>query len=269
MWKRDSRNLYNAVREREQNAIGKAIAKARKQLKLTQIGFCDYLRQYGLTVKKPSLSKWETGENIPNGYQLLALCHALDIENVRDYFASDPERLSPLDEQGIRKLREYKEDLIASGRYRPESGADGEIRYVEMPVSMLPVSAGTGEFLDAESFEIISFPESSIPAGAEFGIRVSGDSMEPVYQDGQIVWVRPCQSLHPGEVGVFLYDGSGYLKVYGEQNAPDTKQNAPEGGNFSAEGAQKQPVLLSFNKKYEPILVLSEAVFRVAGKALN
>ncbi|MBQ9348748.1 MAG: S24 family peptidase, partial [Oscillibacter sp.] len=87
------------------------------------------------------------------------------------------------------------------------------------------------------------------------------DSMEPVYQDGQIVWVRPCQSLHPGEVGVFLYDGSGYLKVYGEQPASE---------GVGGEGpVQKQPVLLSYNKKYEPILVLSEAVFRVAGKALN
>ena len=261
MRKRDSQNLYNAVQEREQNAIGKAIVKARKRMKLTQNELCDYLRQYGLTVKKASLSKWETGENVLNAYQLLAVCHALDIENVRDYFASDPDQLSPLDEQGLQKLRDYKEDLIASGRYRPESGAGGEIRYVEMPVSMLPVSAGTGEFLDAESFEMVSFPESSIPAGAEFGIRVSGDSMEPVYQDGQIVWVRPCQSLHPGEVGVFLYDGNGYLKVFGEQAASE---------GADGEGpVQKQPVLLSYNKKYEPILVLSEAVFRVAGKALN
>ena len=31
---------------------------------------------------------------------------------------------------------------------------------------------------------------SSVPAGAEFGIYVSGDSMEPRYHSGQIVWVR-------------------------------------------------------------------------------
>ena len=31
---------------------------------------------------------------------------------------------------------------------------------------------------------MISFPEDKVPDGADFGIRVSGDSMEPVYHDG-------------------------------------------------------------------------------------
>ncbi|MBP5719176.1 MAG: LexA family transcriptional regulator [Abditibacteriota bacterium] len=265
MRQRNTGNLYNAKEEQERNIVGRAIAKARKQRKLSQDAFSAYLRQYGLTIKKAALSKWETGENVPSAYQLLALCYALDIENVRDYFTSNPAHLAPLDEQGLRKLRDYKEDLIASGRYRPVSVQDnGRIRCVDMPVSTLPVSAGTGQFLDEDSFEMIPFPESSIPVGAEFGIRVSGDSMEPVYQDGQIVWVRPCQSLHPGEVGVFLYDGSGYLKVYGEKDAP-----AGDGPTEDGVSPAKQPVLLSYNKKYEPILVLPEAVFRVAGKALN
>ena len=269
MRQRGTGNLYNAIDERERNVVGRAITKARRQRKMTLDVFSEYLRQYGVTVKKAALSKWETGENVPSAYQFLALCHALDIEDVRDTFTSDAERLALLDEQGQRKLRDYKEDLIASGRYRPAHGQDsGTIRYVEMPVSMLPASAGTGQFLDADSFEMVSFPMSSIPAGAEFGIRVSGDSMEPVYQDGQIVWVRPCQSLHPGEVGVFLYDGSGYLKVYGEQDAPSVDESSSESDAVGGR-VQKQPVLLSYNKRYEPILVLPEAVFRVAGKVLN
>ena len=47
-----------------------------------------------------------------------------------------------------------------------------EIRYLDMPVSDLPVSAGTGAFLDEGNFEMVSFPESSIPDGAEFGVRL-------------------------------------------------------------------------------------------------
>ena len=49
-------------------------------------------------------------------------------------------------------------------------------RYVGMPVSYLAVSAGPGEFLDENSFEMVSFPEASIPEGAECGIRITGDS---------------------------------------------------------------------------------------------
>ena len=51
-------------------------------------------------------------------------------------------------------------------------------------MSNLSVSAGTGAFLDEGSFEMVSFPASTVPDGADFGVRVSGDSMEPVYHDG-------------------------------------------------------------------------------------
>ena len=50
-----------------------------------------------------------------------------------------------------------------------------------------------------------------------FGVRVCGDSMEPVYHDGQIAWIQECSELSPGEVGIFMYDGDGYIKMYDEQ----------------------------------------------------
>ena len=64
-----------------------------------------------------------------------------------------------------------------------------------MPVSELPVSTGLGAFLESEMFQQIQVPASSVPAGAEFGIYVSGDSMEPRYHSGQIVWVKRCEEL--------------------------------------------------------------------------
>ena len=70
-------------------------------------------------------------------------------------------------------------------------------------------------------FRLLSVPKNTIPAGAEFGIRVSGDSMMPTYCDGQIVWIQQCQTLNPGEVGIFIYDGEGYIKSYEEQEPED------------------------------------------------
>ena len=29
-----------------------------------------------------------------------------------------------------------------------------------------------------------------VPDGANFGVRVAGDSMEPQFHDGQVIWVR-------------------------------------------------------------------------------
>lgn len=126
-----------------------------------------------------------------------------------------------------------------------------------MPVSDLPVSAGTGAFLDEGNFEMVSFPESSIPDGAEFGVRVSGDSMEPVYHDGQIVWVQQCETLRTGEVGVMIYDGQGYIKAYAEQEPDD-----PE-AYLDSDGVRRmQPVMVSYSKAYE-----AETINVIRGKS--
>ena len=243
-------DVFNAQAERERNTVGKEIVRIRKQLGLSQPALCERLSACGVTVQAAAVSKWEKGENVPHAYQLLALCHALEIGSVLDTFCSQP----PLNREGQERLEGYRADLIASGRYQPRREKKEEIRYIDMPVSYLPVSAGPGEFLEEDSFEMVSFPESSIPEGAQRGIRVSGDSMEPVYHDGQIVWMQRCQALRAGEVGIFLYDGNGYLKVYSERETA---------------GGGRQPVLVSYNRKYEPIFVLPECEFRIAGRVLK
>ena len=140
-----------------------------------------------------------------------------------------------------------------------------EIRYLDMPVSDLPVSAGTGAFLDEGNFKMVSFPESSIPDGGEFGVRVSGDSMEPVYHDGQIVWVKQCDRVNIGEVGIFIYDGEGYIKVYDEQE-PDEDQR--EAFSDSYGNVYMQPVMISYNQKYTPKVISAQAGFQVVGCVL-
>ena len=194
---------------------------------------------------------------MPNTYQFFILCHILGFDEVMERLGweADPDG-GTLNDAGLARLEEYRADLVASGRYRPIRPPQAEVRYVDMPVSLLAVSAGTGAFLDGDSFEMVSFPESLIPTGAEFGVRVSGDSMEPAYHDGQIVWVKRCEVLRPGDVGIFLYEGDGYIKVYTEQDSAE-----PELG--------RQPVLISYNKRYDPIPVRPDSSFYIAGRVLS
>lgn len=247
---------YNARTERERNALGQTLKRIRKAKRLPQNVLRERLEQFGVAVQISAISKWETGENIPNTYQFLALCHILGFEEMMEPLGwePNPDKLM-LDDAGLARLAEYRKDLIASGLYRPRPIEQTEVRYVDMPVSLLAVSAGTGAFLDEENFETVSFPESLIPSGAEFGVRVSGDSMEPAYHDGQIVWVKRCETLRPGEVGIFLYDGDGYIKVYSKRETEDS--------------VGSQPVLISYNKKYDPIPVRPDSSFYIAGRVLN
>lgn len=165
-----------------------------------------------------------------------------------------------------KKVAEYEMDLIASRRYQPDAEEPAKIDCIMMPVSELPVSAGLGAFLEGEMFQQIQVPASSVPAGAEFGIYVSGDSMEPRYHSGQIVWVKRCEELECGDIGIFVYDDCGYLKKY-DEHTPDKTQAEFLTDSYGV--VHNQPVLVSLNTKYSPIIISPEQRFKIVGKVLN
>ena len=257
-------DLYNAATEQQNNVVGQRIAHARNTMGLSLTQFSTLLEDFGVSVTKGAISKWELGKAIPSAYQLLAVSQALQMDtDIATFMSTGPK--PELNAEGLKKVAEYKADLIASGKYKPQTKHRSIIKYIDMPVSNLAVSAGTGEFLDEGNFEMVSFPESAIPHGAEFGIRVNGDSMEPTYHHGQIVWVQQCDHVAVGEVGIFIYDGDGYMKVYDEQEPAETIR---EDFMDSYGTVHMQPVLLSYNQKYEPRVISAQAGFQVVGRVL-
>ncbi|MBP0982711.1 MAG: S24 family peptidase [Oscillospiraceae bacterium] len=82
-------------------------------------------------------------------------------------------------------------------------------------ICSLPASAGTGVYLDDSSTEPLQIVHTDIAERANYAVRVSGDSMMPEYNDGDIVLVETCRSVEVGEIGIFVVDGEGYIKKYG------------------------------------------------------
>ena len=260
---RDLHKHFHADIAKERNILGKKIAQARKKTGITQPELSELLKHFGVQVKTPGVNKWEKGETVPNAYQLMALCHALNIENGLDYFTGPivPKK-DVLNTQGQRLLREYREFLESKDRYINHH----QIAMVTMPVSLLSASAGYGDFLDEEHFEMQEFPASTVPEGAQFAVPVDGDSMEPLYKDGQLVWVQKCTNLNEGDVGLFVVDGHGYIKTYKEQE-PD-KDNLED--FIDSDGLlHPQIILISQNKAYKPKVITPSMSFRVIGRVLN
>lgn len=261
--------FYNAEQERRENIIGQRIQEVRKAHGVSLEGLSYALRHYGIDMKQTGIGRWESGTVIPNAYQLMALSHIFQIEDPKTFFSESPTDADALNEEGLRKVREYKEDLIASGKYRPApapAAGSNVLKFREMPMSLLPVSAGPGAFLDENNFELRRFPADEIPDGAEFAIRISGDSMEPVYSSGQIIWVQLCKQLRPGEVGIFEYDGNGYVKMYDEQYPEETFLD-----EYTTSDGQvlPQPVLVSYNEAYAPRPVNPNTSFCIIGRVLK
>lgn len=258
--------IYNAEEERLQQIVGKRITLAREMKHVSVKELQRKLKERSVDVGYTTLFRWEKGETEPTAYQLLAICDALEIPDMYSFFMSGGKG-QQLNDEGMKKLMEYRADLLATGKYTPiQKQAKPEIRYVEMPVSSLGASAGTGEFLSEDNIELMRFPEDKVPAKADFALRVVGDSMEPIYQDHQLVWVQSCNTLLPGEVGIFVLDGHGYIKAYAEQEPDEAEKEDYTDSNGVV---HMQPVLISYNQKYEPRKVLQSARFKICGRVLN
>lgn len=99
----------------------------------------------------------------------------------------------------------------------PEEAAPCES--IEIPFFELPVSAGLGVDLLAQDGapETISVPATPTTRRADFSVLVEGDSMEPMFSDGDIVLVEQEQEVLEGQVGIFAVNGAGYIKKAGRR----------------------------------------------------
>ncbi|MBR2259031.1 MAG: LexA family transcriptional regulator [Blautia sp.] len=257
---------YRADIARQNNVIGTKLSEARKLAGLKQSDLSERLTQFGIDVTPQNLSKWEKGNVMPNAYQLLAVSYALGISNPLEYFTgSTPAVAQELNKKGLAVLQEFKEFLVSTGRYEIHQDTQ-EIRMIPFPVGDLPLSAGTGTYIDESKFETMDFPENLIPEDADFALRVSGDSMEPAYHDGQYVFIEKCEEVSPGSVGAFVLGDQAYIKVYGEKEPDDDlKEEYTDSCGF----LHPQKVLISYNKNYNPIIVDPDTVFFVVGRVLN
>ncbi len=98
-------------------------------------------------------------------------------------------------------------------RYAGEPKARTGKRKIELYT--LPVSAGVGSYLDEERAETIQIPYNDKTAEADYALRISGNSMEPKYQSGDVLLVQETETVEHGELGIFLLDGEAFFKVYG------------------------------------------------------
>ncbi len=83
-----------------------------------------------------------------------------------------------------------------------------------LPLYLLPVSAGRGAVLDSADHETIDVRATFATEQADFALRVSGNSMEPRFRNGDVLLVRQQPSVNFGELGIFIADGEGYFKRY-------------------------------------------------------
>ena len=81
----------------------------------------------------------------------------------------------------------------------------------QIPLYRSPAAAGYAAPVFGEDFDYVPVT-GEVPRGAEFGVRIQGDSMEPVIRDGSVVYVNR-DPLSNGDVGIFCVDGDNTLSA--------------------------------------------------------
>lgn len=229
--------------------IGEILAACRKERGLSQMEVAERLTALGCEVSNQAVSKWEKDMTQPSARQFLTLCDVLEIEDIRGEFSGGQAGvLSGLNPEGRRRAQDYIQLLRDSGRYAVKPRLREVTPLRRLPLYSLAVSAGTGQFLDGEDYEMVEVG-AEVPEGSNFGVRVAGDSMEPRFHNGQTVWVRQQRSLMTGEIGIFLYDGNAYLKQL-----------------VAGDG---RVALHSLNPRYADIPISDALPLRVLGKVLT
>ena len=217
------------------------IRAAREEQKLTREQVINKMRLYmkdGKGIAVRTLIAWESGESEPRVTQAIALARALGYNEVSRLFA-EPDT-PQLNKAGLDMLESYRNLLMLAPQYRENPHPVLRV----LPVYLQPASAGTGQWLDDDMADQIEV-DDSVPASAQFGVRLAGDSMTPRFADGQIVWAKSVETADNGTIVLCYLNGQGYCKKLRRD------------GHGVA--------LMSLNPAYQPIAVGAEDEFRIMG----
>lgn len=210
-------------------SFGEKIKSARKLKKLTQKQLA---KEIGAAHN--SVSDWENDKNKPDPDTIELLCGVLEI-SPNYLLASSSDDFSPSEKLLIKKYRSLDDhgketvqmildresertkivkqqaERIVELETKPNNTSDAGMH--PYPYLHRIACAGT-----SFAFEDIPTEQKLVPymPGADFVIGVLGDSMEPTFFDGELVYVRKTDHIRHGDIGIFTLGNEWYIKECGE-----------------------------------------------------
>ena len=208
---------------------GTILKTLREEKKLRQADLADFLE-----ISQQAYQRYENGTSEPNGDGFIKLADFYNVStdyllgrtNIKAMIGCSPEeQASATAEEVLKRYTAFPDDvrllilnLIRKVIGLPEVPEDIRPVIVFTRCHRMKASAGMGYDLDNEDewrdIRIYDCPEAH---DADFAVEVDGDSMEPDYHDGDIVFVKLSEDVPVGRVGLFTHDGKGYIKERGEK----------------------------------------------------
>ncbi len=218
-------------------AFSDVLAALRKQKGLSQTQVAAFLSERGAPLTQKGVSKWECGDTTPNAEQFLLLCDLYEIRDVLSVFLHKQNTQDGLNALGQSRMAEYRALLLASDAFcRPSEPA--------LPLYDMDTAYSAADI--AKRTRAAAVPAAQAPKGATLALCIRGESMTPLFESGQLVYVRECSTLATGDFGVFYVNGRLHCKLY------------------MAAGEE----LVSVNEKFPPMRIRPDDAFQIIGAVI-
>lgn len=233
--------------------FGDKLKKARISAKLKQSDLAKILDTTNTTI-----SNWENNVSKPDVDTIEYICGALNVP--ASYFFNTPDSVTPIltitEQAHIKKYRTLDEhgkkavDCILNVEYERVEATRTPVIPISNVITLSefeqPVSAGKGVYLGDGSQTITrEVPSTEETRKADFILRVSGDSMEPKYSDGDRLLIKRQHDVGIGEIGIFILNNEGFVKK------------------------KEKDRLVSLNPAYEDIIFNDEDSIECKGKVIG
>lgn len=205
--------------------LGGRIRKLRESRNMTQTELSEILGMKTYT----TVSKWEKNENFPKGKDLKKLAEIFNVTS--DYLLglSDtelgkittqnkhPEILTiynQLEEPKQEKVLDYaKEQLEEQNNSKIVSIFDKsqDDDYITDYVEGL-VAAGHGTFQEDNLHMEVRLRAEDVPEDYDTIAKVAGDSMEPMIEDNDLLFIKVTSQVDINSIGIFQVNGKNFVK---------------------------------------------------------
>ncbi|MFT8910840.1 helix-turn-helix domain-containing protein [Leuconostoc pseudomesenteroides] len=188
--------------------ISQNIKYYRKQAGYTQSDLAKLLQ-----IKPTAVSAWESGRNKPLMDKVTVMANIFGINisqlvgdtfEVNDinpvYNKLDTSRKRNVYQYAVRQLDDQNNIIAFPTNTKSEVAVYGA------------VSAGTGEYLLDNEPELVDY-DGVVPEH-DFAVIVNGESMLPLFENGQIIFVKKTTEVRSGQVVIANYDQQAYVKKY-------------------------------------------------------
>ena len=247
-----NKSALGSVQPTEKSSLPVICEQVRRYRTLRKIDQKELAQQLNITAN--AVSNWEQGRSRPDVSLIPDLCRVLGISIYELYKEKDPHSFTEREDRHIQNYRQLKPgnrnlvDGLMGHMLRLQEAENVPVllhlRYFEKPLA-----AGIGDPTEFEGLsDSIYLYDSEEYRRADYVFRINGDSMEPDYENGDLVLVERIPSglhLREGEIGAFIVGNEMYIKEY------------------RAEG------LYSLNPKYDMLKIDEEQAVYLIGRVLT